>query len=372
MNKLLVALLVAAIEAGCILAADGRRAPEFHSVWKVASNRRTLGETKENKPTVSVSINHRLLVDAITNSKEQNSPAALSFLINDKPLDCQLVPSAVVPPKLQAKFPTTLAMTGNCHDGSTATMVLNTERKESVSSTIYHSETMETFYLDHEASEEDPELYSLYQTDETEKLSDKSDDLVIHHGNERKRRSLYNQAVLNGTLQTQKLGGLRRETLRKLQETPQAYVYKIAMPVANSFSQQLNYDRTAVHEEVVKIMARLNGILLRELSVMFTLIDDNNLLYCAGESDCNGLTESDTATLAFEVEGFITNRGVSLNQYDLGHMLSASTSSGFGQIRSLCEGAFKAQAASSNKFPIGSATFVNGLIAHEVGHQLSG
>lgn len=117
---------------------------------------------------------------------------------------------------------------------------------------------------------------------------------------------------------------------------------------------------------VTNAMARVNGIFLKELGVMFELIADNERLFCLkGDASCEHLAAGQA--IWEQVEDFMESRGISSTDYDIGHSLTTA----FGGLTvrpALCqEWKFMATSGYGTKEP-DDAFYM--LLTHEFAHQL--
>jgi len=127
-----------------------------------------------------------------------------------------------------------------------------------------------------------------------------------------------------------------------------------------------NLPGASVLQQVVKAMARVNGVYLRELGIMFQLIANTDVLFCLeGEADCAYLQNNSDSTLLSQLTNYINNvRKIPLSSYDLGHILCTS-GSGLATFEGTCNDAFKSQGLSGQADANDDTFFVN-YICHEV------
>ena len=220
---------------------------------------------------------------------------------------------------------------GNCSNGGSATLVVNQAALDSVSTTIYTSQGV--FYVDHREEEEDSQVYTLIKKSDIQPDPNRKhwkDQVNRYKGDgdgDRLRRLLLSH---NGT------------SPRNLQTSSEAFTYRLAMITTRQYSLEYGNTRAAVLQGIVTGMARVNGIFLRELGVMFELIGSSDELICLdGEADCTNLDNDKPSTYINQVGDFIQLRGVSVSDYDLGHGL-ATNGGGLAGLGVLC-GSFKAR-----------------------------
>lgn len=144
---------------------------------------------------------------------------------------------------------------------------------------------------------------------------------------------------------------------------------KIALIANKQYSAVHNNNTASVLVAMTQVMARVNGIYMREMGVYFQMIDDNDILICAGEQiddACNAL--SNTWTVYTQNNNFIVNeRGIKLKNFDVGHSFTTN-SGGIASIGSICD-TDRAQGTTGLSNPVGDRFAVD-YVAHELGHQL--
>ncbi|MEM6347731.1 MAG: reprolysin-like metallopeptidase [Bacteroidota bacterium] len=140
-------------------------------------------------------------------------------------------------------------------------------------------------------------------------------------------------------------------------------VYRLAMAARGEY--------TAFHggvinalSEIVNIVNRLNEIYERDLSVRFQLIPNNDLIIypnAATDPYSGGLGQNLTQNR------INLNAVIGVNNYDVGHLISASGGGGLAGLGVVCSN-FKAEGGTSLPNPTGDP-FVIDYVAHELGHQ---
>jgi len=312
-------------------------------------------ETKEQK----VLIDHEGLVAALSTSEGTTDPvASLSFLVEEEAFVCDLLPSALMAPELQEKYPLLKVHMGKCSNGGSATLVVNQAELDSVSTTIYTGQG-QVFYMDHREEEIDPEVYSLVRKSDIAPDPEHAlwnDEVIEYNGEgvgDRLRRSLSSQNSSNNNVSP-----------RSLQTRTEAFTYRLAMITTRQYSLEYGNTCSAVLQGIVTGMARVNGIFLRELGVMFELIGASDDLICLdGDADCTYLRNEDANAYILQVEGFIQERDVPVSAYDLGHGL-ATFQGGRAALGALCS-SYKARGMTGLSTPRGDLFWVD-YVSHEV------
>jgi len=301
-----------------------------------------------------VLIDHGGLVSALSAADDNMTPAALSFLVEKEVFVCNLRPSALMAPGLQRKFPLLKVYAGSCSNEWSVTLVVNQAELDSISTTIYTNRGV--FYVDHSKEEENSQVYTLIKKSDIPPGPNHEqwkDQVIQYKGDgDRLRRLLLSH---NST------------SPRNLQTSSAAFTYRLAMITTRQYSLEYDNTRAGVLQGIVTGMARVNGIFLRELGVMFELIDSSDDLICLdGDADCTDLDNNDPSTYINQVEGFIQARGVPVSAYDLGHGL-ATNAGGLAVLGALC-GSYKAEGMTGLSNPRGDVFWVD-YVSHEVRTQ---
>ena len=267
------------------------------NVWNVqgGANRGDSSTTEEK-----VWVDHQGLIETL--AKGSDTSTDLSFSLPNEVLECQLVPSQLMAPELQDMYPDIKVVVGQCSKDGMAIMVINKNQANSMSTTLYNSQG-EVFYVDHKKTDTNPELYTLVN----------KKDLVPPEG------ATWSDKVVGG----RRLDKDLLKPNRALQSL-KGVTYRMALATTKEYSLRYGNTRASVFQELVKGMARVNGIYLRELGVMFQLITDK-LICLDGEADCSYLNGGNDATLLGQTTNYITNvRNVTFSSFDIGHIFSAS------------------------------------------------
>jgi len=107
-----------------------------------------------------VVVNHERLVKVLTLATEDR-PVAISFVIEGGYVRCALIPSTLMAPELQAKYPQIMVFAGKCEQDGMVTLVINEDAEQSLSTTYYNSKG-ELYYVDYEHEDfYDEQVYTL-------------------------------------------------------------------------------------------------------------------------------------------------------------------------------------------------------------------
>jgi hypothetical protein len=394
------------------------------SVWSVvpaavrAAGRR--GPAVATTKTM-LTINHEALSSALAAAALQEDPTAFSFAsVLGRTLICNLAPSLVMAPELQAKYPKLLAMIGSCVDengenGGTVSVVLNTNVEDpkaqgSLSVTFFTKNRW--VYIDRD--DEDTESVPPRGKDTEVAPNEDTDEPTVYSMMLRRDIAAADSSVweelppIDPALLSQAQGNTRRvrgleDHSRNLQDGDTAYLFRFAVATTDEYATSVGATTVAdVLVEVVRVMTRINGIYLRELGVFFQLIGNNNLLFCInGDTTCddwpNNTNLNDEITNVggmdfFGPAGLLAARGVGDVDYDLGHAFTSGNDGGVAYLGVLCRDSndfiigttgsprpsncvddncgWKARGISGSSNPT-TEGFI-GLLAHEIGHQLAG
>lgn len=340
-------------------AAADPQAPPAYLAWTAETSGRS--DPEEEK----VRVDHDALLDVLSGAAE-DSAVSLAFPVGKDVLECLMVPSHLISPELQAKYPEIKVWVGGCSNGGSATIVINEKDQQRLSVTLYTSQANRTeiFYVDHSDSDSDePQIYTVINRS----------DLDVPEG------FIWGEPPLGDNKNGRRARNLRKEDLtvpttpsaRQLQSL-QGFRYRIAIVTTKEYSNLYGNTKPTVLNEVVRGMARVNGIYLRELGIMFELIGNTDDLFCLdGEVDCSYLANSDLGTLLNQATNFITTvRRVSLDSFDIGHVFAGNDGGGLASSPSAC-GDFKAEGASSLQVDPFDGTRQDAFFVDVVCHEVS-
>ena len=306
------------------------------NVWDLQGNRDD-GSTK-------VKINHAGLIAALA----AGEPLVLSFILPDDVFECTVAPSQLMAPELQSKYPEIKVFVGQCSQDGSAIVVVNENEANSMSATLYNS-FGDVLYVDHNIGDDNPETYTIVD----------KQNVVLPEG------SSWSDSVIHGRrLGQNPLNPSNRSLQNKELE---GKIYRTAIGTTREFSQRYGDTRESVLLQVVKAMARVNGIYLREVGVMFQLIANTDDLFCVnGVGNCSYLNNGNAGGLIEQATDYITNvRGISIASFDLGHIFSTS-GNGIASLGGVCDDTYKARGVTGLDTNRDEEIFFVDYLSHEV------
>ena len=311
--------------------------PPFN-VWDLQGNR-----DASSTMAAKVKVDHTGLVAAL----EARDSLVLSLIFPEEILECKVAPSQLMAPELQFKYPEIKVLVGQCSNDGSAVMVVNENQADSMSITVYKGRG-EVFYVDHNIEDNDPETYTLVN----------KKNIVLPEG------ASWSDSVIHGHRLSQRL---LNPSKRSLQDKElEGKIYRTAIGTTREFSQLYGNTRESVLLQVVKALARVNGIYLREIGVMFQLIGNTDDLFCVdGDNSCSHLYSGNPNVLITQATDYITTvRGISIASFDLGHIFSTS---GNGRAYlGLCDDTYKAQGITGIDVSKDEEVFFVDYLSHEV------
>jgi len=105
-------------------------------------------------------IDHEGLIAALAAGEAGDTTVNLKFIVGGEVFECGMVPSQLMAPELQAKYPQIKNYVGPCSMDGMAIVVVNEDDEQSMSVTVYNSKG-EVFYVDHKKQDGNPLLYTL-------------------------------------------------------------------------------------------------------------------------------------------------------------------------------------------------------------------
>lgn len=111
-------------------------------------------------------------------------------------------------------------------------------------------------------------------------------------------------------------------------------------------------------------MTRINGVLEKDLSIHFNLINETESLIFL-----NPTTDPYTSAGVNQANSVIQNTLGSANLYDMGHLVDKKAANGEAYLNVICGSSMKAGGWTAHNIPEG-ATFDIDYVAHEMGHQM--
>ncbi len=149
--------------------------------------------------------------------------------------------------------------------------------------------------------------------------------------------------------------------------------YRLALSCTGEYAKAVdgpNPTKAGVISAMATSLARVNGILAKDLNVTLQLVNNNDqLVYLDSTTDpfsisqnkiVNGSTQTANQTNIDNVIGTLN--------YDIGHVF-CSGDGGIADLEGLCDPGHEARAATGRPNPVGDAFDVD-YVVHEIGHQL--
>lgn len=142
--------------------------------------------------------------------------------------------------------------------------------------------------------------------------------------------------------------------------------YRFALATTGEYSQVFGGTKPLVHAELVKAMARINGVYEAEVAARFELVPNNDdLIYLNSATD--PYTNSSGVTMLGQNQSTVDSVIGSAN-YDLGHVFSTG-GGGVAYLGVLGVNGYKAGGVTGMSNPVGDPFYID-YVAHEVGHQM--
>lgn len=140
--------------------------------------------------------------------------------------------------------------------------------------------------------------------------------------------------------------------------------YRIAISAAAEYTSENGGEASAL-AEIVRLLNRINQVLLSDLAIQFELVANNDrLIFTDAETDpfINDASED------LDANQRTIDQLVGSSNYDIGHLLNTDPG-GLAAIDSICNTRFKARGQSGSSRPFGEKFYIQ-LVIHELGHQL--
>ncbi|MEZ5535572.1 MAG: M12 family metallo-peptidase [Thiolinea sp.] len=151
--------------------------------------------------------------------------------------------------------------------------------------------------------------------------------------------------------------------------------YRLALATTAEFTA-LNGGATTTNSRLFTLIARVNQIYLRDLTVKFNLVGGTKIIQTNATTDGytnQGVNATTGEPLASIENTTVLNKILTSTGYDIGHVITTGTQGGWGTPYSPCSSA-KARGTSSMG-ALGSAAALEAaaidMLAHELGHQFS-
>ncbi|MFI0400740.1 MAG: M12 family metallo-peptidase [Thiolinea sp.] len=154
--------------------------------------------------------------------------------------------------------------------------------------------------------------------------------------------------------------------------------YKLALATTAEFTKA-NGGATTTNQRLFTLIARVNQIYLRDLSIKFNLVGGTSIIQTnlgdavqVGDGLGDGYSNFDkTGNLLLSQNQTMLDSVLGVNGYNVGHVLTTG-GIGWGQLFTPCSSQ-KARGTSAISTPLGSTAAIEGaaidMLAHELGHQ---
>jgi hypothetical protein len=314
------------------------------------------------------------------------SPPLIIEILPNVVLECTLSNfDGLMSPALAAKYPEIMALSGSCTDGATTvTLSVNDNDGEKTASVNIHyqgNRDSMLLYADYreDMSNGDPKVLHLRlpQLDGPGDWSDSVIESELLPG--QSARSLLRNGAQGG-----RVGNETRRLNPTLPATaPLARKYRLAVATTKEYSDKRGKNRAAVMSSIVKSMARVNGIFLKEMGIMFELITDA-LICLEDEADCDDLP-NDRTVFGTRIMKHYNDREVGFGDFDLGHIFT-NLNGGVARRPAVCYndnkydgitgiGTEYSYTNSAGELVVVPDGWIKGerfdiVLTHEIGHQL--
>jgi len=144
--------------------------------------------------------------------------------------------------------------------------------------------------------------------------------------------------------------------------------YRFALATTGEYSARFGGTKPLVHAELIKAMARINGVYEAEVSAHFELVANNDdLIYLNSATD--PFTNNNGSAMLGQNQTTVDAVIGSAN-YDLGHVFSTG-GGGVAYLGVLGVDGYKAGGVTGMSNPTGDSFYID-YVSHEVGHQMGG
>ncbi|WP_218160742.1 reprolysin-like metallopeptidase, partial [Arsenicibacter rosenii] len=170
-------------------------------------------------------------------------------------------------------------------------------------------------------------------------------------------------------LKTVNANGAAREAALANNTGTALRTFRLAMAATGEFTQRKGGGNvTNAYNALVAYVNRMNAVYRAELSVAFTLVTGENIVYPNPNTD--PYNNADQSAMLTENQQNL-DKVIGSDKYDVGHVLGATGGSGGGiaAAESVCKAETKGQGVSGVGDGSFAAVFDDQLISHEVGHQ---
>ena len=260
------------------------------------------------------------------------------------------VPSKVLSPNLQRKFPHLRFFHGRASRDATTAVQLELTRTR-LTAQVQSSESR---WLISPAAKHQKDIVSVYFSDKAPYAPKQKQCLVDHPRDILNKPSSVTSVNQSAMKKSRSIGAVDR-------------TYRLAVAVTGEYGAYHGGTTESALAAVATTVNRVNGIYQRELSVQFQLIDDNDrLIYVDPETD--PFTGNDDTDILIDESQSVIDDVVGSEAYDVGHTFSTGPG-GLAQVGP-CLDSDKARGVTGLGNPVGDAFDVD-YVAHELGHQFA-
>jgi len=160
-----------------------------------------------------------------------------------------------------------------------------------------------------------------------------------------------------------------RSSVAKVPLGDELRTYRLAMAVDSSFYNLAGGNNASTMAEVVAILNQVNTLFERDVSIRMILIDNTDDLFFTETTAPYPYTSMNACNLRAENQTIIDNL-IGEENYDIGHALFTSFSSGCAAGNSVCNTNFKSYGVTGWTNPF-TDPFFSGVVSHEMGHQFN-
>jgi hypothetical protein len=303
------------------------------------------------------------------------APALSLELPGGTVLSCSMFASQLAEPLLFSRVPELKALSGRCRDGSQLEVSLVLSSSDSMSAVV-HAADQRTYYVD--SAFHGSRTYVVYdaqarggeappfQCSAGEGVGggpshEKESGALLAGQQQHQEERQHHHRRLRGGARRLASGGAGSITGRQ---------FRLAVSTSGEFSAMFGNNVATTLSTLLTALARVNGVLTRELGVFMQMIGENDKLICV-PGNCAFRVSNSNDALAQNWQ-FMQAQGVGASAFDVGHVL-VTGSGGVAAYPAVCasnpEG--RARGCTGTMNPLWDSFQVD-YWAHELGHQLYG
>ena len=313
------------------------------------------------------------------------APALSLELPGGAVLSCSMFASQLAEPLLFSRVPELKALSGRCRDGSQLEVSLALSSSDSMSAVV-HAADQRTYYVD--SAFHGSRTYVVYdaqapggeappfQCSAGEGAGGGPSHAHAHalpqaEGHDKEPGALLaGQQQHPGEAEHQHLRGGARRLASGGAGSITGRQFRLAVSTSGEFSAMFGNNVATTLSKLLTALARVNGVLTRELGVFMQLIGENDKLICV-PGNCAFRVNNSNDALSQNWQ-FMQAQGVGASAFDVGHIL-VTGSGGVASYPAVCSSNpdVKARGLTGTMNPLWDAFQVD-YWAHELGHQLYG